>query len=343
MRTMKSLLTAGLLLALPVAAHAQWYVGADAGVGLNPKAKYTTSNETYNGKASYDTGYTGLAQVGYSFGAPKVEFEVGYRDNDFSKVGRGTNIGGDMSSLSFMINGQYEFLQGSKWHPFIGAGIGYANLDGEVKAAGYKVSDNDWQFAYQGFGGVSYDLNDNWSLKGQYRYFATLDPKFSDAGESVKTEYSNHSFLVGFTYKFNKPAPVVAPAPVPVAAPAPAPAPVAAKPAPQLQKNYMVFFDFDKADITPEASKIITQAAAAAKQGNAPRIDLTGHTDRTGSDKYNMALSIKRGNAVKDALVAQGIPASQISVVGKGLSAPLVPTKDGVREPQNRRVEIVLP
>ena len=55
-----------------------------------------------------------------------------------------------------------------------------------------------------------------------------------------------------------------------------------------------------------------------------------------------MALSIRRANAVKDALVRAGIPANQIAVIGKGESDPLVPTADGVREPQNRRVEILL-
>jgi outer membrane protein OmpA-like peptidoglycan-associated protein len=75
----------------------------------------------------------------------------------------------------------------------------------------------------------------------------------------------------------------------------------------------------------------------------ATSIALTGYTDAAGSEKYNLALSIRRGNAVKAALVKQGVNASDISVVGKGKSDQLVPTKDGVREPQNRRVLIVLP
>ena len=81
---------------------------------------------------------------------------------------------------------------------------------------------------------------------------------------------------------------------------------------------------------------------AAAKAGNKTRIGVTGHTDRAGSDAYNMALSLRRANAVKDQLVREGIPAAGITVVGRGESQPLVPTADGVREPQNRRVEIVL-
>ena len=68
----------------------------------------------------------------------------------------------------------------------------------------------------------------------------------------------------------------------------------------------------------------------------------TGHTDKSGPDSYNMALSLRRANTVKDALVREGVPATAISVIGKGETQPLVQTADGVREPQNRRVEIVI-
>ena len=68
----------------------------------------------------------------------------------------------------------------------------------------------------------------------------------------------------------------------------------------------------------------------------------TGHTDKSGPDDYNMALSLRRANTVKNALVSEGVPATAIAVVGRGETQPLVQTADGVREPQNRRVEIVM-
>ncbi|MBL8675565.1 MAG: OmpA family protein [Rhodospirillales bacterium] len=108
------------------------------------------------------------------------------------------------------------------------------------------------------------------------------------------------------------------------------------------KKSYIVFFDFDRALITPTAATTIKQAAADAKAGKSTRLDVTGHADKSGGDAYNMALSLRRANAVKDQLVREGIPANQIAVVGRGESMPLVQTADGVREPQNRRVEIVL-
>lgn len=122
------------------------------------------------------------------------------------------------------------------------------------------------------------------------------------------------------------------------AAPAPAPAPAAP---PAAGRNYMVFFDFDRAVVTDTAATTIRQAANDAKAGRATRLNVTGHADRSGSDDYNMALSLRRANAVKDVLVREGIPAAQIAVVGRGESQPLVQTADGVREPQNRRVKIV--
>ncbi len=337
MRSVKLLIAAGLIAGLPALAHAEWYAGLDA--GANALSDSTASGSNTNLNTSSDWGYTVLGDVGYSFGKPKAEFELGYRDNGAHAVGGGS-ASGDTSSLSFMVNGVYDLLGTGKWHPFLGVGIGGANVSAnsvhQTNAAGYTGS--DLVFAYQGIAGIGYDLTNNVMAKVQYRYFATLDPSFSYNGTSVTVPNSNHSLLVGLTYKFGAPAAAPEPAPAPVAAAAPAPAP-AAKAAP---RNFMVFFDFNKSDISPQAAAIIHDAAGAAKMGGVTRVGVTGHTDLAGSDKYNMALSMKRANAVRDALVAQGVPASEIVVLGKGKSEPLVPTQDGVREPQNRRVEIVL-
>jgi len=104
----------------------------------------------------------------------------------------------------------------------------------------------------------------------------------------------------------------------------------------------MVFFDWDRYNLSQQALATIQQAADTFKSTGSARITATGHTDTTGSESYNMALSLRRANAVKDALVRDGVPAGAIQVIGKGKTQLLVPTGDGVREPQNRRVEIVL-
>lgn len=106
--------------------------------------------------------------------------------------------------------------------------------------------------------------------------------------------------------------------------------------------TFMVFFGWDRADLSQEALDTIQRAADAYKKKGGARITATGHTDRSGSEDYNIALSLRRANAVKDALIRDGVSAADISVVGRGEAQPLVPTSDGVREAQNRRVEIVI-
>jgi outer membrane protein OmpA-like peptidoglycan-associated protein len=106
--------------------------------------------------------------------------------------------------------------------------------------------------------------------------------------------------------------------------------------------SFMVFFDFDKSTLTPQALDTIGKAAAAYKTKGGAQIKASGHTDRAGTDAYNMALSLRRVNAVRDQLIRDGVPESDISVVALGESQPMVPTADGVREAQNRRVEIVI-
>jgi hypothetical protein len=104
----------------------------------------------------------------------------------------------------------------------------------------------------------------------------------------------------------------------------------------------MVFFDWDSSRLSPQALNTLSQVVTTFRNAGNATITATGHTDTSGSAEYNMALSLRRANAVKDELVRQGVPAAAISVVGKGESSLLVQTGDGVREPQNRRVEIVV-
>ena len=129
-------------------------------------------------------------------------------------------------------------------------------------------------------------------------------------------------------------------APTPQAAPYTPPPAVAPAPAP-VAHSYMVFFDFNKSDLTSDALSIVDQAAKNAGPAKATEITVTGHTDTVGSDAYNQRLSQRRAESVAAQLEKDGIPSSEIELVAKGKHDLLVPTKDGVREPQNRRVTIV--
>jgi outer membrane protein OmpA-like peptidoglycan-associated protein len=187
----------------------------------------------------------------------------------------------------------------------VGAKIG---LDWEVAplvhiAAGYRF---DW------FDGV----------QSQRLVSASTGAPSGRAGELI------HGPFIRVAYNWGAPPPGM----VPPAPPAP----------PGQVQSFIVFFDFDRATLTSTAVQTIQQAAAQAKSGQVARLTVTGHADRSGSDAYNMALSLRRANAVKNQLVRDGIAASSIAIIGRGESQPLVPTADGVREPQNRRVEIVL-
>jgi len=105
---------------------------------------------------------------------------------------------------------------------------------------------------------------------------------------------------------------------------------------------YIVLFDFDRANIRPDGQQVVNQVLADAAAKGAPAISITGHADRSGPADYNLALSLRRADAVRQALIAGGISADQITVSGRGEEEPAVPTPDGVREQANRRVEIII-
>lgn len=112
-------------------------------------------------------------------------------------------------------------------------------------------------------------------------------------------------------------------------------------PAPTGGSQYQVYFDFNKSVLTADSRKIIAAAAAAAK-GKDAHIVLVGKADLVGSDKYNLALSQRRAEAVVQEFVHAGVARSAIEASGVGLREPPVPTPPGVREARNRVVEIAI-
>lgn len=123
-----------------------------------------------------------------------------------------------------------------------------------------------------------------------------------------------------------KPAPALAPEPEPVIA---------------VPTNYLVFFDWDSADLTEQARQIVKEAAANYENDEFEGIQVVGHADTSGPAAYNTILSRERALNVIETLVLQGIQEQDIEILWKGETEPLVSTGDGVREPQNRRTEII--
>jgi outer membrane protein OmpA-like peptidoglycan-associated protein len=331
--------------------RAGWYVGAGALATFPQDADSEIEGVTNTIK--FNPGFGVVASGGYAWGnGVRTEGEFGYRRASIDEVtgtGAGPDNGGRLRNISFMGNVLYDFNTGTRFTPYIGAGVGTSLVDANnIRTVNFQSQDSTrMKFAYQAIGGVSYWLDNNWSATLDYRYFRTTQPKFkTNLNDRAATDNASHNVVVGIRYTFGEPArPAPAPAPRPVQVtppPAITPAPVAAPAVPPVPQSYMVFFDFDQATLTPEAQRIIASAAQDFNRGKYVRINVTGHTDTTGGSRYNQRLSERRAATVQAAMARLGVPAAVINTAGLGKSALLVPTNDNVREAQNRRAEIVL-
>jgi outer membrane protein OmpA-like peptidoglycan-associated protein len=330
------------------------YVGA--GVGGHKAQDSSVSQGGQSTSVGLKTGLAGAAALGYAFGnGVRAELELAHRRTKVGSAAAGQAANGSLDATSLMINGLYDIATGTSFVPYLGVGAGGARLRANnlgTLTGGASVDGGDTVFAYQGIAGLDYHLDANWALGASYRYFAAQKADIaSSAGTKASVPFRDHAVLLGMRWNFGTPS--AAPSPAPQQAQAPAPVVAAPPPQPQAPlpapvataagaRNFTVFFDFDKSDITSDAQRVLTEAANSAKSGAFTRITATGHTDTMGTPRYNMALSIRRANAVRDALVREGIPSSAIVVVGRGETQLLVPSPDQTREPRNRRVEVVI-
>jgi len=107
--------------------------------------------------------------------------------------------------------------------------------------------------------------------------------------------------------------------------------------------QFLVYFDTDEASLTPDGTRVVAEAAQLYQETGAARIVVTGHTDTVGAADHNLQLSLRRAGVVADELMRQGVPSTDITTFGRGEEDLLVSTADGVSEPRNRRVEIMVP
>lgn len=342
----------------------QWYVGVDGGAMLveDMNLSITSSLNTSDAKLDLDTGYDVGGVVGYDFGGFRLESEVSYRDASINNVSGTTPFlpsgatgsplisgsyaaNGGANALSFMVNGLLDFGDDDGLQGFVGGGVGVARVDVKnIFAAPAWLDDSDTGFAWQALAGIRAPLSDSWDVGLKYRFFNAPNVDLVSAdGRNVGTRFRSHSLMGSLVYNFGgAPAPVevAPPPPPPVYAPPPPPPPA---PPPAVVCNsgpYIVFFDWDKSDLTSQAAGVLDNAVSNYSSCGNTRVMLAGHADRSGSTSYNVGLSQRRNATVQSYLGSKGISSAAMSSEAFGESKNLVATADGVREPQNRRVEV---
>jgi outer membrane protein OmpA-like peptidoglycan-associated protein len=115
---------------------------------------------------------------------------------------------------------------------------------------------------------------------------------------------------------------------------------LAAEPIPPV--SFIVYFKTEGSDLTPETLKTLSRVLEEIRVRKSTDIIVSGHTDTVGSVEKNQVLSLKRAKVVADFIVSKGIKPENIDVTYHGKGNPLIPTPDGVPEPRNRRVEIMI-
>ncbi len=304
-------------------------------------------------EAEFKKGGVVIGTFGYDFDNPfRMEVELGFRRGVIDEAGFaplpdspefGTGSQEQLSGmLNFLIDVETDDLPVT---PYIGAGVGLVETDWDNVAGGgtFTYDGSNTELSWQAILGLAAPLNDRLKLIFDYRYLDSGGQGFTSvqAGAPAIGRYSpqSHNFIIGLRYNLWEPAPK----PEPVAQPAPPPPPPPTPaPEPKAPEKFIVFFDWDKSTLTSTAAGIVNDAAAYAQREGAARISATGHADRSGTVAYNLGLSERRAERVKQELIRLGIPESEIGITWKGEAENLVPTADGVREPQNRRVEIVI-
>src|ERR1700724_4604134 len=237
----KALLAAAALVALPVMAQAQApspgvYIGAEGGLNWLLNFTANTNNPVFpTVSVTPQTGWAAGGVIGYDFVGPRVELEGVYRNNQINVGVPGTAINNQVGQLGIMANLLYDFMPGSVIPPYIGAGAGVGFVDGN-SSLGSTV------FAYQGSIGRGWNVDTNFRVNIDGRYYGTSNPQVN--GQTWTN--NNFSVMLGLQLKFGSAPP-----------PPPPPPPMVAPP------SFMVFFDWDRSNLSQEALTTIKQAPTA--------------------------------------------------------------------------------
>lgn len=298
------------------AAHAAegWYGRIDAGAGIE--------GEIDDGAAfDLDDGWMASLGAGYGFlNGFRAEGALDYRTDEVE----GFDV--DADAWALMANLYYDFNRGGTLQPYLGLGAGWVNLD---------IDDEDEDgWAYQGLAGIGWRVTEQTTIDLGYRYFEAPEVEFT--GGDV--DYTHQAVTLGLRYAFGAPPPPPLPPPPPPPPAPPPPPPASVCP----QSDFVVYFEWDRSNLNQAAIETIDAAAARAQQCNVGSVVVVGHTDTSGSQEYNQGLSERRAGVVRDALVARGIAAGTITTQARGETDLAQQTRDGVREPLNRRTAVTI-
>jgi outer membrane protein OmpA-like peptidoglycan-associated protein len=355
--TLRSVLLAATMATLPLAASAQpvtgLYVGTGAGINFLQKENVNgiVGGTSTGASLTSRLGPAFVLSLGWGFGnGLRTEVEANYRANRFnsSSFSGSTAAGGLEQKYGAMANVFYDFNFSPVVVPYVGVGVGYEaakeqNLHvffpgGSASATNGTVG----SFAYQGIAGLGFPIlaAPGLAVTAEYRFMGLAGNRNYSGSATAggvtfpatfqSTSDYNHSILIGVRYNFGQTTTMVQ---TQAATPAPAAA---------MARSYLVFFDWDKATLTDRARGIIKDAAVNSTKVSYTKIDVNGYTDTSGTPTYNQGLSVRRAQAVAAELVKDGVPKGAIAISGFGDTHLLVPTGPGVREPQNRRVEIII-
>lgn len=377
MRVFKMFLLAGFA-SFPVMAHADTVTGpyVTLGGGYNlvqsqhghfspgTQADGLVSGDGSTSLFRHGPGFTGYGAVGYGVGHNvRIEFEGVYNYSTINHRG-GTAVSGytQSSDQSYggLVNALYDidlsnFGINSPVTPYVGVGAGYLwqhynPVDTHyVNGTSSRLGGTQGSFAYQGIVGASVETGvPGLSVAADYRMLGQDFPShaYTMTGYTDGEHRGNagglgqrfsHQATVSVRYAFGEhheqvPAVIVLPPP-----PAPTPA-----------RTYLVFFDWDSASLSERAHDVVAKAAGDSTHVAVTRIEVDGYTDTSSAyggargRAHNLALSLRRAHTVEEDLIKDGVPENIIAIKGLGDKNPMVPTGPNTREPENRRVEIII-
>jgi OOP family OmpA-OmpF porin len=349
MKTIKRF-AAALIGVAPLAATAQGsqlaYEGPyiEAGTGAN----FSRDQRVYNsagqpvGTLQYDGGIPATLAAGYALANGwRGDLEFGYRSNDVDSAGQANEGSVDVGTLMAMV--WFDWPVTWRFRPYAGAGAGTAELDLNDAGGPGGGDGSDQVFAWQLSMGVASQLTQRLALTLGYRLLTTDDARFADGDR--RAEYQSDSAMLGLRYFFQpvkrmRMADAAESAGTTGAPAAATQAPAAEVAAFETVTLRPVNFKFDQAELTEPAQQTLDQIAREMLKEPGLKVVIDGHADRIGSSEYNLALSERRANAVRDYLAAKGVDVTVLDIRAFGENQPVADNTSVEGRAQNRRAEV---